>query len=85
MIVSLPTCRFEDKLSLFCSFFACKPYVWFGTNHKPALSQEWCKNVGVIADEAGSAVEAIKAWGKELISWWLGWGFEHQEMVLLSC
>jgi hypothetical protein len=34
-----------------------------GTSRKPALSQEWCQNVGVIADEAGVAVEAIKAWG----------------------
>ena len=41
-------------------------------DHKPALSQEWCQNTGVIADEAGVAVDAIKAWGKELMGWWLG-------------
>lgn len=45
-------------------------------DHKPALIQEWCQSVGVIADEEGVAVEAIKAWGKELMGWWLGWRLE---------
>ena len=78
----VPICRFGDKSPLFCSFFACQPFVWLGTSRKPALSQEWCQNVGVIADEAGVAVEAIKAWGKELMGWWLGWGFERKGRYL---
>ena len=43
----------------------------------------------MIADEAGDPVEAIKAWGKELMGWWFGFGYSSikkiQEMSLLSC
>ena len=52
-----------------------RPHDW-ARHRPPALSQEWCKKVGVIADEAGVAVEAIKAWGKELMGWWREWGFD---------
>ena len=53
------------KSSLFCSFFCLSTLCLVGSapHHKPALNQEWCKNVGVIADEAGFAVDAIKAGG----------------------
>ena len=30
----------------------------------------------MIADEEGVAVEAIKAWGNELMSWWQEWGLD---------
>ena len=64
---------------LFCSFLFVKPmFGQLGSPRPPALSQEWCKGVGVIADETGVAVKAIKARLKELMGWWLGWGFEHQ-------
>ena len=36
----------------------------------------------MLANEAGVAVEAIKAWGKELMGWWLGWGFERKGRYL---
>ena len=62
MIASL-LADLETNHPYFVPFFACQPFLWLGTSRKPALSQEWCQNFGVIADEAGVAVEAIKAWG----------------------
>ena len=45
------------------------------------IIQEWCKGVGVIPHEK-RGVEAIKAWVKELMGWWLGWGFERKGRYL---
>ena len=82
MIASLPFCRFGDKSSRFCSFVFVNLCLvsWAPHNNKSALSQEWCQNVGVIADEAGIAVDAIKAWGKELI-WASKMGLQEKDNI----
>ena len=43
---------------------------WLGSSRPPALgSQEWCETVDVIEDEAGVAVEAIKAGVDGFVAW----------------
>ena len=72
----------ETNHPYFVPFLLVNPlFGWAPAANQPS-ARSGVRTSGVIADEAGVAVEAIKAWGKELMGWWLGWGFERKGRYL---